>query len=532
MRSERSEWVRFGTVLFLLAIAAAGCAKSEDPPKNGQSHWLEECRSDAECGELSCVCGLCTERCTSDSACGDEIEAQCVDPEQLAFASCGSNASQGICVPVCDSDSDCSALSEELTCSEALCRPKVAMAMDSGMMDSSMTAPDSSMMEPDSSMTIEDSGSTKDAMAMDSGMLDSSMMAPDSGMTMEDAGSIPDGTFASDATFDPDASVGVLPVLVCADSELDRSQAPTVEVIGVRGPNDPSWVLAGNGLVYRADPDQDDVLMYGASSSEPEAFPVPQTRLTHLVTDGDAIYYGAAPSGSVRVGRIDMDDSSHVYLALEEQSNMLTLVMVPGGLLFMAHDAGSDTTASLYRIGREPGPSELLAVQQGQVISLTVLGSSAYYIVFGDEPGDGRQLYRVSAEASSVPEALGEPTLGLGDLVTDGLSLFATIGEDFDSLGNPIDGQGVVRVSTVDGSLEMLHEVDSMEGGLIVSGTDLYFAGRRGDERGVFRARTAGAPELVAAIDARVFGLTAGEGYLYVALFCEDSEHVLRFPKI
>lgn len=68
-------------------------------------------------------------------------------------------------------------------------------------------------------------------------------------------------------------------------------------------------------------------------------------------------------------------------------------------------------------------------------------------------------------------------------------------------------------------------------GGLVVSGTELYSAGRRGDDRGVFRARTTGQPELVAAIDARTFALVAGEGYLYVALFCEETEHVLRFPK-
>lgn len=497
MQRERREWMANGLVLLGLALAALGCAKSESPADNGQTHWLEACRSDAECGELSCVCGLCTEPCSSDSACGGAIEAECVEPARLPFASCEERAPAGLCVPECGDDSDCSELSDGLSCSDGLCRPQDMVARDS-----SVPMPDANVMDADSGPEIPDSGS------------------------------IPDGTFVSDAELD-DAAVGALPVLVCAGEELDRTQAPTVEVIAARGTNGPAWTLAAGGLVYRADPEQDDVLIYGASS-EPESFAVPQTRVLELVTDGDALYYGAESNGlEVIVGRIDLDDSSHRYLAREDQLSMDALVLVPDGLLFMAGDGGG--TTSLYRIGREPGASELLAVQQGRVTqrSLVVLGSSAYYLAVDDSGGSGlRQLHRVSTDASSVPEALGEPTPGLDGLITDGLSLFADIGDAFDSLGNPIEPQGVVRVSAVDGSLEMLHEMDLMgHGGPIVSGTELYFTGQRGDERGIFRAHTTGEPQLIADIDASIFALVEGEGYLYVALFCGDAEHVLRFPK-
>ena len=46
---------KLGSALFgiacALALYANACAIAEDPPGNGQSHWLQSCDDDAECGE-------------------------------------------------------------------------------------------------------------------------------------------------------------------------------------------------------------------------------------------------------------------------------------------------------------------------------------------------------------------------------------------------------------------------------------------------------------------------------------------------
>ncbi len=62
-----------------LAYAAAclllftACAKDStiDARTSGESHWLEVCASDDECGDGLCVCGVCTIECDADDACAN-----------------------------------------------------------------------------------------------------------------------------------------------------------------------------------------------------------------------------------------------------------------------------------------------------------------------------------------------------------------------------------------------------------------------------------------------------------------------------
>lgn len=49
-----------------------GCDPSEPelvPEGDSHTNWLQTCTNDAECGDLSCLYGLCTRACTDDSAC-------------------------------------------------------------------------------------------------------------------------------------------------------------------------------------------------------------------------------------------------------------------------------------------------------------------------------------------------------------------------------------------------------------------------------------------------------------------------------
>jgi hypothetical protein len=65
---------RFAYALCTLLIAS-GCAMTNETRSDGQTHWMKSCDADDDCGELSCVCGLCTEACDADEACGRENAA-------------------------------------------------------------------------------------------------------------------------------------------------------------------------------------------------------------------------------------------------------------------------------------------------------------------------------------------------------------------------------------------------------------------------------------------------------------------------
>jgi hypothetical protein len=76
MRTIRLIWVR------TLALLCALCACSSTHVENGTdstTHWLRGCDSAAECGGLSCLCGVCNTSCNSDQQCrGLDSTAVCM----------------------------------------------------------------------------------------------------------------------------------------------------------------------------------------------------------------------------------------------------------------------------------------------------------------------------------------------------------------------------------------------------------------------------------------------------------------------
>ncbi len=80
-------------------IAACG-----GPSTNSQTNWLSLCRSDADCGTLTCVCGTCTRSCSSDTLCGDLSGGSCVpaaDPGAIALCGGDNPPIPGVCLPRC-----------------------------------------------------------------------------------------------------------------------------------------------------------------------------------------------------------------------------------------------------------------------------------------------------------------------------------------------------------------------------------------------------------------------------------------------
>lgn len=84
----------------LLGGALIGCSDPKDQGGDTQTNWLEECRSDADCGPLSCHCGVCTRACTAELDCdGAPVGVECRAPDSAEVQSqCGGSASEGLCL--------------------------------------------------------------------------------------------------------------------------------------------------------------------------------------------------------------------------------------------------------------------------------------------------------------------------------------------------------------------------------------------------------------------------------------------------
>lgn len=88
-----------------------------------ETHFLAACQQDSECGgrELACLCGVCTKRCSQDSACEGlpgSGSALCLT------ATCGTAAAT--CDIGCEGPSDCSELGGSWDCAAGRCRVDTA----------------------------------------------------------------------------------------------------------------------------------------------------------------------------------------------------------------------------------------------------------------------------------------------------------------------------------------------------------------------------------------------------------------------
>jgi len=96
---------RFRSCLGLLLLGAAllGCSSNGPYQSSGsQTNWLSSCQFDAQCGGLSCLCGVCTRACTSDAICGQTTSCVAAD-ETGAVAQCSGGVPPvpGLCLTRC-----------------------------------------------------------------------------------------------------------------------------------------------------------------------------------------------------------------------------------------------------------------------------------------------------------------------------------------------------------------------------------------------------------------------------------------------
>ncbi len=66
----------------LAAFAPLACGETTQSREDssGNTNWLKPCNADAECGELSCACGLCRDACAGTTDCSAEPAQSCVAP--------------------------------------------------------------------------------------------------------------------------------------------------------------------------------------------------------------------------------------------------------------------------------------------------------------------------------------------------------------------------------------------------------------------------------------------------------------------
>lgn len=92
---------------------------------DSQTNWLRSCQITAECGPLSCICGVCTKTCDTDAACsGEDKPASCIPAaDDGIVAQCGGKLpASGMCLARCDEGS-CDA---GQMCVLGLCTPVAA----------------------------------------------------------------------------------------------------------------------------------------------------------------------------------------------------------------------------------------------------------------------------------------------------------------------------------------------------------------------------------------------------------------------
>ena len=92
-------------LLFAVLALPLACSTTETAHKT--TNWLVECSSDADCGDASCICGICTVSCTAADACANS-GGICAETF-AATTQCSGQANPGICMASCTQESDCGA---------------------------------------------------------------------------------------------------------------------------------------------------------------------------------------------------------------------------------------------------------------------------------------------------------------------------------------------------------------------------------------------------------------------------------------
>jgi hypothetical protein len=103
MMMTRSELVKTYGGSFVasafFALVTVACGSRVDSGNTGsETHWLKSCSRDAECGEYSCYCGVCTQSCGEQDECDEIVNIATECSTASLIPACSGQTPERICV--------------------------------------------------------------------------------------------------------------------------------------------------------------------------------------------------------------------------------------------------------------------------------------------------------------------------------------------------------------------------------------------------------------------------------------------------
>lgn len=387
-------WMLAGVLAFTLHANA--CAKSENPPDNGQTHWLQSCDDDDDCGDLSCECGVCTILCASDDACTAISGITCRSAAALASGECSGEPEAPL---LC--------LNDELAMPS---EPRDSGTPDSGLSD------DAAVLPPPPSVLCNAIAAEELATGIE--LIGSGFEQNIENLTASDtavAWGGPGGVRyrLGDGPLDTAADVSGVPVLdgselfFIQDGNLSKLTLGTDEPVTIGldpsltgtalTPSDDSvyWVSADpggfNGHVWRSDREPGgDTVEIGPFQGEG-----PFT----LAVLGDSVYFvRIANGGKLIVARARRDRSANVS-DLTEPLERLSNVISDGTSLF------ATIAEPITGDGPSPGPHLVVRIEaDGSVTTLFETFRIWWHYMFTNMVVDDTYLYWIARSSEGKPQ--------------------------------------------------------------------------------------------------------------------------------
>jgi hypothetical protein len=527
-RTVKTFWL---ATLATMALAAAtlllaACAESRQQSIDGQSHWLRMCKSSAECGDLECICGVCTDACATEKGCASVGEdAVCRNAEDLPdVTSCaGKPASVSICVAQCKHEADCDEVGAGLVCGDGLCLPAALAHPDGGKGATSVGSIQDGAVASLSPGDAGTGGGAVDASTVDSSAGDASVIDTKPGVAFSDH--VPTVAGKADG------------LQVDCDVIAGDALPGGLESIGTF--RFEGSLVAADGVVYgtRTYDDFDGrVWRFREPSGPIEVFADSLEGVRALVPIGAELFFTSHETGAI--GKIALGDGAVVNLAVEHSLVNLSSIVVDGDAVYWQGDMGSLTgTASIMRSDREPGTTVVLATVPGMPTArLQVIGDMVYFSAYVmDGEALHSQMFRVPKDGSHTAQPFGLAD-GVSGLYSDGVELFATVGKVTDKLGNKSGMSGIARVDLQSGTLDMLYtSAQPVFRPVLFDGDDLYWGAEASNQKnaGVWRGSKDGTSEAVNIAHgwSYIGELAVSETSVYWVVGCGTTDNLVRLPK-
>lgn len=118
----------FSLIGFIFLSTACGARSTSHNVGNGSNtNWLSGCKVDSKCGDGICAGGACTETCNTDDDCSHlSPDAKCADAVPFVSSdasSCDDAEPRRVCSKPCNEYSDCADIGDGYTCAGGECVP-------------------------------------------------------------------------------------------------------------------------------------------------------------------------------------------------------------------------------------------------------------------------------------------------------------------------------------------------------------------------------------------------------------------------